>query len=345
MSDLSEVIKSINKNFKQEIISNGLEFEPVPKIPFSSPRLNYLTYGGLPQGRLVEFFGDEGGGKSTTALDIVASTQRLYPERKILWVDVERTLDGDWASKLGVDTEKLVYFKPNEQSGEEIMQAIKQLLETDEFQLCVLDSIGALVSAQEYDKTIEEATYGGIARPLTRFSKELIPICARSNCLFIGINQMRDDLSNPYSNGTTTGGRAWRHACSMRMEFRKGDYVDAKGTRLSRSCENPAGNIVKVAMVKSKVCKMNRKVGYYTLNYRTGIDNLSDLVDIGLLTGIIKQGGAWYSFVADDGTTVVLNGEEAKYKGREGVKQAIANIDELRVAIERSLEEANKEEI
>lgn len=326
--ELDNIIKKINKNFKQEIVSTGLEFEPCERIPFSSPRLNYLLYGGLPIGRLVEFSGDEGSGKTTTALDIVAHAQQMYPDKQVLWVDVERTLDGEWAEKLGVDVSNIIYLKPNEQSGEQILEATKQILSTDEISVCVFDSIGALVSAQAYSKSIEEKTFGGISAPLTLFSKEIIPICARSGCMFIGINQMRENMNNPYASSTTTGGRAWRHNCSVRMEFRKGDYLDEKGNHLSKSCENPTGHVIKVALIKSKICKMNRKIGYYTLNYLNGIDSISDYIDIGILTGIITQSGAWYYFTVGD--------KEYKYNGRDKLKQGIAENE----GIQKQLEEA-----
>lgn len=340
--ELDELIKKINKNFKQEIVSTGLEFEACERIPFSSPRLNYLLYGGLPIGRLVEFSGDEGSGKTTTALDIVAHAQKMHPDKKVLWVDVERTLDGEWAEKLGVDVGNLIYLKPNEQSGEQILEATKQILSTDEISVCVFDSIGALVSAQAYSKSIEEKTFGGISAPLTLFSKEIIPICARSGCLFIGINQMRENMSsNPYATSTTTGGRAWRHNCSVRMEFRKGDYIDEKGNHLSRSCENPSGHIIKVSLIKSKICKMNRKIGYYTLNYLTGIDSVSDYIDIGILTGVISQGGAWYSFIEND-EVIQIDGKDMKFKGREELKRGIEESEELQNRLKVALEETRQ---
>ena len=337
-AELDAVIKDINKNFKQNIVANGLEFERTPRIAFSSPRMNYLLYGGLPEGRLVEFSGDEGSGKTTTALDICHTAQKKYPDKKVLFVDVERTLDGDWAEKLGVDVSELLYFKPNEQTGEQILEATKQILATDEISVCVFDSIGALVSAQAYSKSIEDKTFGGISAALTLFSKEIIPICARSGCLFIGLNQMRDDMNNPYSTGTTTGGRAWRHNCSVRIEFRKGDYIDDKGTHLPRSCENPSGHIIKASLIKSKICKMNRKTGFYTLNYLSGIDNIADLIDIGLLNGIIKQSGAWYSFLADDGEVAKIDEHDMKFRGRDELKQAILQYEELRKVLVDSLD-------
>ena len=91
MSNLDSVIKDLNKKFKTNLINEGLVFEKISRVPFSSPRLNYMLYGGLPVGRIIEFAGEEGGGKTTTALDVVANAQRLIPDKKVAYVDVERT--------------------------------------------------------------------------------------------------------------------------------------------------------------------------------------------------------------------------------------------------------------
>ena len=322
MSNLDLVIKDLNKKFKMNLINEGLVFEKITRIPFSSPRLNYMLYGGLPVGRIVEFAGEEGGGKTTTALDVVANAQRLFPEKRVVYVDVERTLDPEWAHKLGVDVEKLILVSPEEQTAEQIFEITKALVETGEVSVCVLDSLGAMVSAQAYSKTIEDRTYGGISMALTLFSKEMIPICARTGCLLIGINQVRDDMNSMYGGTTTTGGRAWRHNCSVRMTFMKSDYIDDKGASISRGCENPAGHLVKVALVKSKVCKLDRKIGFYTLRYLDGIDVVSDIIDIAIKEGLIAVSGAWYTLVDPETGEIFQNeGKDLKFQGKAKLRE------------------------
>ncbi len=322
MSNLDLVIKDLNKKFKMNLINEGLVFEKITRIPFSSPRLNYMLYGGLPVGRIVEFAGEEGGGKTTTALDVVANAQRLFPEKKVVYVDVERTLDPEWAHILGVDVEKLILVSPEEQTAEQIFEITKALVETGEVSVCVLDSLGAMVSAQAYSKTIEDRTYGGISMALTLFSKEMIPICARTGCLLIGINQVRDDMNSMYGGTTTTGGRAWRHNCSVRMTFMRSDYIDDKGASLSRGCENPAGHLVKVALVKSKVCKLDRKIGFYTLRYLDGIDVVSDIIDIAIKEGLIAVSGAWYTLVDPETGEIFQNeGKDLKFQGKAKLRE------------------------
>lgn len=322
---LEEAMREVNKKFKSDVCKQGLSFDDVKRIPFSSPRLNYMTYGGMPVGRIIEFAGEEGGGKTTTALDLVAHAQKMFPDKQVLYVDIERTLDAEWAEKLGVDIDSLILFSPDEQTAEEIMEATKTIVETGSISLCVLDSLAAMVSAQAYNKTIEDRTYGGISMALTLFSKEMIPICARTGCTMIGINQVREDMNSTYGGTTTTGGRAWRHNCSVRMTFQKSDYLDDKGNSIPRNSENPVGHLVKVALVKSKVCKLDRKVGFYTLKYLTGIDYISDIIDLAIKAGIVNAAGAWYSILDEDGNVAKNEGNPLKFQGRANLHQFLVD--------------------
>ena len=335
---LDSVISEVNKKYKNKIVNRGVVYTQVPRVPFSSPRLNYMMYGGLPMGRIIEFAGEEGGGKTTTALDVVGNAQRLFPDKKAVYVDVERTFDPEWATKIGVDVEALVLVTPEEQTAEQIFSITKDIVDTGEVSVCVLDSLGAMVSAQAYSKTLEERTYGGISMALTLFSKAMIPVCAKTGCMLIGINQVRDDMNSQYGGTTTTGGRAWRHNCSVRMTFVKSDYIDDKGASVSRSVENPAGNLVKVALVKSKVCKLDRKVGFYTLRYLNGIDFISDIIDLAVKYGLINAAGAWYSLIdPDTGEIYQQDGKDLKFQGRAKVRDFLEENNDWLEELKESL--------
>ena len=172
---------------------------------------------------------------------------------------------------------------------------------------------------------MEEKTYGGISQALTLFSRKAIPICAKTGCTLVGINQMRDDMNSMYGGTITTGGKAWKHNCSLRLQFRKGDFIDNNGNKVSRASENPAGNLVLCTIVKTKVCLPNRKTGYYTLKYLDGIDYISDLVDVGIKEGFIIQSGAWYTLVDENGEIYV-----DKFQGKNAVIKFLQdNLDWL----------------
>lgn len=320
MSNLDLIIKDLNKKMKVGNIQLGVDFQEVQKIPFSSCRLNYMTYGGIPVGRIAEFYGADGSGKTTTAIDVAGNAQRMFPDKKVLFVDIEHTFDSCWATKLGLNCDDIIYLDPDSMGAEEVFNMMIEIIDSGEISLCILDSIGAMVSMQANEKQIGERTYGGVSMALTEFSKKITPVLARTQTAFIGINQVRDDMNSMYGGTTTTGGRAWRHSCSTRLEFRKGNYIDDKDNKLSRACENPAGNIVNVALVKSKVCRPDRKVGFYTLKYLEGIDYVSDAVDVAIKMGLVVQGGAWFSLL-DIETGEILNKFQGKSKLVEYLKE------------------------
>jgi len=309
MSKMDELIKDINKEFKENLVHRGTASYDYERIKFTSPRLNYMTFGGIPKGKLVEFYGEEHGGKTTTALDIVANFQAEeknkaiddpnYEPRGVLYGDIENSLDTVWATKLGVDLEadNFYMFNPTNQGAETIFEKILAMIDTGEIGLVVIDSLGVMVSNQALEKSVEEKTYGGIAMALTNFSKKAEMLCNKYNCTVIGINQMRADMNSMYGGMTTTGGQAWKHNAIARFEFRKGKYLDSKGAELTRAAENPAGNIVQVSMVKNKTCPPTRRTGYYTINYLTGIDYLKDLVEVATKYGLIDKAGAWFSII------------------------------------------------
>lgn len=90
---VEQVINSLNKNMKLGDIQVGVKFKEPDKIPFSSYRLNYMTYGGIPVGRVTEFSGSDGSGKTTTALDLVGQAQKKFKDKSVLFVDIEHTFD------------------------------------------------------------------------------------------------------------------------------------------------------------------------------------------------------------------------------------------------------------
>lgn len=331
MSKLDILVKQINKQYKEDIASRGIPERHFEKIPFSSPLANYMTYGGIPRGRIVEFAGEENSGKTTTALDIVANAQKLFKKeygeeiknlqklqdkkqatkeqqtrleylqkergiKKVVYCDCENTLDEEWAEKLGVNTNEMILLKPMSQSAEEIFEMLLQMMDTDEVGLVVIDSLGVMISQQAYDKDMTEKTMGGIAAALTLFSKKAELLCTKYDCTLIGINQLREDMSG-FGQTITPGGRGWKHNCSLRLVFKKGDYIDENGNTLKRSATSPAGNEINIAILKTKVCRPDRKNGYYTLTYTNGVDKISDMIELACFYDIIQKGGSWFSII------------------------------------------------
>lgn len=332
---LDDLVKKINRDAKDEIMSLGqLEYN-YERIPFTSPRMNYCTYGGIPKYKITEFYGEEHGGKTTSALDIVANYQHMgEPDGSVLWIDAENTLDRQWAEKLGVDMSRVYLVQPKNQSAEDIFEIIEEAVKTGEVGLWVLDSIGILASSAELDpkKDYEDKTYGGISLPLTRFSKKIEMYMTKYLCTGIGINQLRDNLGSSWGGSKTTGGKAWKHACMVRLEFRKGSYLDDRGNVLPTTAENPAGNIVLMTMKKNKSCKPDRRTGSYTINYEFGINYIFDLTDVCIKYDVIQQAGSWFTIVDPKTGEVIrdkLHGQSALYETLETDEELLVKVENM----------------
>lgn len=374
MRNIDLKMAEINKKFKAQIINQGTDIIEVAKIPFSSPTANWMTYGGIPVGKITEFFGGEGGGKTTSALDICANAQKKFNEvfeqhrealldeieqlnekgtkeakkksdkltaelvahvekgpKVVVYIDAEQTLDVKWAQLLGVDTESMILVRPQEQTAEQVLQIALDLIATGDVGLCVLDSIPMLVSQNILEESLEKKSYGGISQALTTFCSKVTPHLVQNQCAFIGINQIREDLSSMYNTTSTPGGKMWKHACSLRLRFRKDTLLDMNNGELTSRAENPAGNKVGIEIAKTKVCKPDRRVGYYTLNYTGGIDVLADIITVALQYRLIRQGGSWYYYLDDDyNVELDAAGNEVKFQGKSKLLDELRNNAEFK---------------
>ena len=374
MRNIDLKMAEINKKFKAQIINQGTDIIEVAKIPFSSPTANWMTYGGIPVGKITEFFGGEGGGKTTSALDICANAQKKFNEvfeqqrekvldeieqlkekdtkeskkkadklmsdlmeyvergpRVVVYIDAEQTLDVQWAQLLGVDTEAMILVRPQEQTAEQVLQIAIDLIATGDVGLCVLDSIPMLVSQNIFNEDMDKKSYGGISQALTVFCSKVTPHLTQQQCAFIGINQIREDLASMYNTVSTPGGKMWKHACSLRLRFRKDTLLDMNNGELTSRAENPAGNRVGIEIAKTKVCKPDRRIGYYTLNYTEGIDVLADIITVALQYRILKQGGSWYYYLDEEGNVEVdAENNEIKFQGKAKLLDELRNDEEFK---------------
>ena len=90
-------------------------------------------------------------------------------------------------SLVSIHIDSLLILKPENQTAEQIFDAIRELCLTKSIGFVVLDSLGVMVSQNAYEESYEKRTYGGISIPLTTFTKEAVQFCKAYNITFIGI--------------------------------------------------------------------------------------------------------------------------------------------------------------
>ena len=316
---LDTAIAQIEKDFgKGSIIRMGENSRMnVSAVPTGSIALDLaLGIGGLPKGRIIEIYGPESSGKTTLALSVVAQVQKQ--DGQAAFIDAEHALDPVYAKALGVDIENMLVSQPD--SGEQALEICDALVRSGAVDIIVIDSVAALVPQQEIDGDMGASHVGLQARLMSQALRKLSGTIAKTNCIVIFINQLREKVGVMYGNPeTTTGGRALKFYASVRIDICKSEALK-KGTEVY-------GNRVKCKIVKNKVAPPFT-VAEFDILYGQGISKSSEILDMGVTLGILEKSGAWFYY---DGNRIG--------QGKENARQFLESDPALMAEIEAKIKE------
>lgn len=276
-----------------------------------------LGVGGIPRGRIIEIYGPESSGKTTVALHCVAEVQKLGGEAA--YIDAEHALDPVYAKNLGVNIDDLLVSQPD--SGEQGLEVCEALVRSGAIDIVVIDSVAALVPQQEIEGDMGASHVGLQARLMSQALRKLSGTVAKTNCIVIFINQLREKVGVVYGNPeTTTGGRALKFYASVRIDIRK--------TEVLKAGSESYGNRVKCKIVKNKVAPPF-KVTEFDILYGKGISKTGEILDMGVECGIIDKSGSWFAY----------NGERLG-QGRDNARATIEADPALLAELEAKIKAA-----
>ena len=297
---------------------------PVEVIPSGSLAIDIaLGRGGLPKGRIIEIWGPESSGKTLFCLHAMAEIQKAGGTAA--FIDAEHAFDTSWASKIGVDTESLVFSQPD--SGEDAFEVLDKLVNSGAVDIIIVDSVAALTPRKELEGDFGDATMGVQARMMSQGLRKITGAVHKNNVIVIFINQVREKIGVMFgSPKTTTGGNALKFYASVRMEIARigqlKDGADIIGAR------------TKLKVVKNKVAPPFKEAEFDILWKRgeEGYSRESDIRDFGEKAGIIKKSGSWYTYPERDNMQLGQGGER--------VRQFLAANPEIADELEQKIRKA-----
>ncbi len=277
-----------------------------------------LGVGGLPRGRVVELFGPEASGKTTVALHTVAEAQRIGGIAA--FIDAEHALDPTYAERLGVNVDDLLISQPD--TGEQALEIAEALVRSGAVDIIVVDSVAALVPRAEIEGEMGDTHVGLQARLMSQALRKLTGAVAKSRCIALFINQIREKVGIMFGNPEVTpGGRALKFYSTVRMEVRRTESLK-QGTET-------VGARTRVKIVKNKVAPPFRQAEFDIL-YGLGISREGSLLDIGTELKLVNRSGTWYSY-----------NDARMGQGKENAREFLRQNPEMAQEIETKIREAS----
>ncbi len=255
----------------------------VEAIPTGSLSLDLaLGIGGVPRGRIIEIYGPESSGKTTLALHVVAEAQKRGGE--VAYIDAEHALDPSYARALGVDIDSMLISQPD--TGEQGLEICEALVRSGAIDVVVVDSVAALTPRAEIEGDMGDSHVGLLARLMSQALRKLAGSIAKTNCVVIFINQLREKVGVMYGNPeVTTGGRALKFYASVRIDVRRIESLKNGGEII--------GNRTRAKMVKNKVAPPFREAEFDISTARAS-PRWARFLNLAVKLDVSRKRGSWF---------------------------------------------------
>jgi len=320
--DLAEVLaESLNKQSKEQKVAYFLDTEDAPTnvegwISTGASMLDVAIsnrpYGGLPVGRITEVTGLEQSGKSLLSAHLLAETQKLGGVAVL--IDTETAVSREFLDAIGVDVSKLLYVSAD--SVEQIFEFIETIIEKvrltskDKYVTIVVDSVAAASTKKEMEADYDKDGYAtDKAIIISKAMRKITNMIGRQKINLVFTNQLRQKMnamafSDPW---TTSGGKALAFHASVRLRLKGMGSIKGKD---KNGNEHIVGIKVRAQVIKNRMGPPLRSADF-DIFFDRGIDNygawLGSLKD----NNLIKQAGAWYTYID------IETGEEIKFQSKD----------------------------
>jgi len=298
-----EAVKVLNKMFGigTVLCRSKSRKRYLERFSSGSPVLDYLIGGGWPCGRIVQIYGLESSGKSTVCFHAMREAQRVFPDKKVVYIDFEGSWDDIWADKIGIDLDKVYLSEPV--NGNEGFDIIEAFIRAEDISLIVVDSVAVMSSRLELDVPMEKEQMAVNPRLINKGLRKVHAALnsktsegKENNTTVILVNQIRSSLDQWGSPEILPGGRGVKYSDSIRVRLKKGEM----------EFEGDMKNLVTFG-IDCKVVKNKTSVPFRTgslylvVKSRSGFkqgafDWVREIIRFGTRLGVVESSGSgWFN--------------------------------------------------
>ena len=255
-------------------------------------------HGGLPVGKMIEFNGLEGTGKSLVSAHVVADTQKKGGIAVV--IDTENAAAPEFWKSLGVDLSKLLYVQC--ETVEDIFEKMEQMIgivrksNKDRILTIIVDSVAAVSTKVELESDHGKDGFAtGKSIIISKAMRKITNMIGKQKVLTVFTNQLRQNL-NAMAFGdkyVVSGGKSLAYHCSVRVRL--------NNTGKLKKGEEVIGNECKAVVVKNRMGPPQRQASF-DIYFDSGIADYGSWIKVLKENNLIKQGGAYYTYKKDDGS-------------------------------------------
>ena len=338
--DLADILAGeLNKQSKDQKVAFFLDDDTAPTnvegwvstgCAMLDVAISNRPYGGLPVGRITEVAGLEQSGKSLLSAHLLAETQKQGGVAVL--IDTETAVSREFLEAIGVDVSKLLYVTAD--SVEQIFDFTETIIEKvretskDRIVTIVVDSVAAAST-----KTELAADYGkdGYATDkaiiISKAMRKITNMIGRQKITLVFTNQLRQKMNAmPFGDPwTTSGGKALAFHASVRLRLKGMGQLKMK----VNGNDKVVGMKVRCQVVKNRMGPPLRSADF-EIYFDRGIDNYGSWLGVMKDEKLVKQAGAWYSYVDTE------TGEEIKFQSKDFIEM-MGERDDLREQIYKKI--------
>ena len=297
MTDINELLSRLNPKIAERFrIASEIspQFQRLPSLG-----LNRALQGGMRYGSTAVVWGNRSAGKTASLIQMIGNAQK--DSRGVAWIDAEKQFDPAWARRLGADPDQILVSPIN--SVADMADAGVDMLRAN-VDILVIDSISSLLSNAYFDDgEIKDFAKTGQIGTLSKNlgSAATMLNAMNKDTLIIYISQVRNQFGSMHASLVPMGGKAMEHIPSTIIKlwssFAQDDQIYGDISDGDLIFKEPIGRKVTWTIGKSrgKGEGMTGSYDFYFNGDHVGVDNVAETLDLAVMYGKVKKGGAWYT--------------------------------------------------